>query len=547
MKKIIIFSLLACGAYNAMAQETYESAAIATEDLNGTARYVGMGGAMEALGADISTIGTNPAGIGMFRSSWAGGTLGVVSQPKQDGLANSGKTAMSFDQLGFVVSTQYSSSSFVNVGFNYKKSRNFNQVIAATGGLNHASQNKSAYLKFLRENVVKGGYYPDLGKDGYVYGYENENSDYVANNYSVSDYLLYNSFITVGDCDYFCYNEAAGFDFNRKQKGYIGEYSINLSGNSKNRFYWGLTAGIHDVHYDGTSEYTERLLDWEDHAIGTLTMLDNRKITGQGYDIKGGVIIRPIEDSPFRFGVSVASPTWYKLKSSNTTVFLNDTRSYDDGSLVGYDSSNEMSESHEYKMNTPWKFGLSLGHTVGRTCALGVSYEFADYSSIDNRQITNSYYDDYYGSYRDDSRSDDVMNRHTEESLKGVHTLKVGMEYKLAPELAVRLGYNYVSPMYKTNAVRDLTIDSPGVFYSSTTDYTNWKDTQRVTVGLGYTMDNVTVDLAYVYNTQKGDFYPFQSGSAYDSENNYTEVNKVAPTSVKNDRHQFLMTIGVRL
>ena len=37
-------------------QETYEGAEIATEDLNGTARYVGMGGAMDALGADISTI-----------------------------------------------------------------------------------------------------------------------------------------------------------------------------------------------------------------------------------------------------------------------------------------------------------------------------------------------------------------------------------------------------------------------------------------------------------------------------------------------------------
>ena len=43
------------------AQETYENANLATQDLNGTARYVGMGGAMDALGADISTIGTNPA------------------------------------------------------------------------------------------------------------------------------------------------------------------------------------------------------------------------------------------------------------------------------------------------------------------------------------------------------------------------------------------------------------------------------------------------------------------------------------------------------
>lgn len=41
------------------AQETYENAKLMKGDLNGTARYVGMGGAMEALGADISTISTN--------------------------------------------------------------------------------------------------------------------------------------------------------------------------------------------------------------------------------------------------------------------------------------------------------------------------------------------------------------------------------------------------------------------------------------------------------------------------------------------------------
>lgn len=87
----------------AMAQETYESANIATQDLNGTARYVGMGGAMEALGADISTINSNPAGIGLFRKSSVSMSLGP-SFVKGD-CANASdllyiknsKTPMSFD------------------------------------------------------------------------------------------------------------------------------------------------------------------------------------------------------------------------------------------------------------------------------------------------------------------------------------------------------------------------------------------------------------------------------------------------------------------
>ena len=79
MKKILTLAL-GFTALAANAQETYESAQLATQDLNGTAKYIGMGGAMEALGADISTMSTNPAGIGLMRHSTASVSFGLVSQ-----------------------------------------------------------------------------------------------------------------------------------------------------------------------------------------------------------------------------------------------------------------------------------------------------------------------------------------------------------------------------------------------------------------------------------------------------------------------------------
>ena len=57
--RYFLFATALMIAMSANAQETYENAKLVGEDLNGTARYVGMGGAMEALGADVSTIGTN--------------------------------------------------------------------------------------------------------------------------------------------------------------------------------------------------------------------------------------------------------------------------------------------------------------------------------------------------------------------------------------------------------------------------------------------------------------------------------------------------------
>ena len=61
-----LYFLLAAGLISsaAVAQNQYDALKLMNNDLNGTARFVGMGGAMSALGADISTIGTNPAGIG---------------------------------------------------------------------------------------------------------------------------------------------------------------------------------------------------------------------------------------------------------------------------------------------------------------------------------------------------------------------------------------------------------------------------------------------------------------------------------------------------
>ena len=114
MKKLLTIVAFAIAALPLAAQETYENAKIISEDLNGTARYVGMGGAMEALGADISTIGTNPAGIGLFRRSNISLSVGLVSQQDVDNVLGANKTNVSFDQAGFVWASRSDRSSFIN-------------------------------------------------------------------------------------------------------------------------------------------------------------------------------------------------------------------------------------------------------------------------------------------------------------------------------------------------------------------------------------------------------------------------------------------------
>jgi hypothetical protein len=124
------------------------------------------------------------------------------------------------------------------------------------------------------------------------------------------DNLYYNTFI-ISDVDpqtnscVVGWNPASDFLMNRANTGYIGEYDINISGSINNRVYLGLTVGIHDVHYKGVSDYSENLLDANGPA-GIVTVSDERNITGTGFDVKAGIIFRPVETSPFRIGLSIA-------------------------------------------------------------------------------------------------------------------------------------------------------------------------------------------------------------------------------------------------
>ena len=152
--RLLYLASLALLAMPAAAQETYENTKLIDNDLNGTARYVGMGGAMEALGADISTISTNPAGVGLFRKSKVDGSLSITSQEKYKSFGNASKTALSFDQLGIVYSMKQDRNSYLNFGFNYHKSRNFNSILSAADALNNASQNKLSYQKAKNEVFI---------------------------------------------------------------------------------------------------------------------------------------------------------------------------------------------------------------------------------------------------------------------------------------------------------------------------------------------------------------------------------------------------------
>lgn len=523
------------------AQETYENANLTSTDLNGTARYVGMGGAMEALGADVSTIGSNPAGIGLFRRSQLSVSGGLLMQSNGKEYGDGKKTNASFDQIGFVYTTRASRGSNLNFGFNYTKGKNLDFLLNASGKLGNGSQNNQSYLKHVLGSENYGGFDVRKKDDAYI-GFASPQANFVSWTWNQLDYLYFNTLLpdatTAGKFNNYL---ADSYTFDKASTGYVGNYDFNISGSIQDQFYLGLTFGLKDVHYDSESRYNERL----SNGLGDVSVLDIRRITGTGFDITAGIIVRPIASSPFRIGAYVKTPTWYDLTTSNVTRIDRNTNT------SGKNDWGKVPNSYDYKLWTPWKFGLSLGHTVGNYLALGLTYEFEDHSTLDSRINDGGYYNDYYGTYYETSSADKSMNKHTKQALKGVSTLKMGAEYKPTSNLALRLGYNYISPKYNKDAQKDPTIVSPGSAYSSSTDFVNWDSTNRFTFGIGYQINKFNVDLAYQYSMQKGTFYPFSTMnfSIHDTAtgNTTSYSNQAVGAKVDNNRGQLLLTVGYRL
>ena len=531
MKKILTAALLLT-SLGISAQETYQNAELATKDLNGDARYVGMGGAMEALGANMSAATENPAALGLFRRGAASLTMGVSSHKPIGNLSADGKTVVNLDQVGFVIATKTGYDSYMNFGINYHKSTDFNQILSvASRGLE--------YGKFTDTdedgNVVK-----EFAATGSQHGITFEKGSEAGPHGTHSTYSqvdeIYQGMFGYPGLNYLDIVMSSGDNYlDRERRGYIGNFDFTLSGNHQNRIYWGAAATISTVHYKNNTFYSEKLI-YDGTPCNGITIDDFHEIKGTGFNLKGGVIFRPVEASPFRIGLSVETPTWYDLSSYSSTygeskVYVKD--------LIGPSKSNTMCD-YDFEISTPWKFGLSAGTTIGKNIAIGATYNYSDYSSIKSKIKDGGSYDWWTDTYYTSSHKDEQMNQHTSTTLKGVSTFKIGAECRVIPEVAVRLGYNYVSPMYKKEGARNMFLDSPGTETSSTTDFTNWESTNRFTCGIGFNIDNFSVDLAYQYNTTKGTYLPYQN--CYDSEL-ACYVTPSQAVSMTSDRHQVLCSL----
>ncbi len=518
------------------AQTVYDITPIMKNELNGTARFVGMGGAMGALGGDLSVMGTNPAGIGIYRSSDVAMSMSfndVASKGVFNGTtAKENRSRLAFDQIGLVYSNKIGNNTslrFLNFGFNYRKLNNFNKRFAMEGNMDGASQTGYMAYQTAQAGATFDSFANMIGLPANEEwkAYENEDFGWLSvmggrtglvdaaeeedNQGKFTNFYGWNG-------DYASYYS--------QTKGGVNVFDFNLSFNVQDRYYFGLTVGAYDVNYSRYSVYGEDLYrEGNSGELGASYSYEHWYDTeGSGMDLKLGFIFRPSEYSPLRLGLAIHTPTWYRLTESYSARLRTQ---YDMEGANGIEPYNAETDSYDgwggnvvndYELTTPWRFNLSAGYTIGSNVALGAEYEYADYSSAKLKNI-----DGYEDSYMT------TQNSYIKEDLKGVHTLRLGVEAKLAPEISLRAGYNYNSAMYNKEAYKEL---SP---YTTRTDtqYANELDSHTLTLGFGYKYKNFYTDAAYLFNTQKADFYSYDDAS-------------LPAVKVTDEKSRVQLTLGIR-
>ena len=514
MKRIILSICALCIVHYALSQGLMDVSRMANTDIMGTARYMSMAGSMGALGGDPSAVLDNPAALGIYRSSELSFTLNATpSVTRSVSSTNASKANdffFNFNQLSYVVSSQtgkdegYVSSNF---SFTYNRLKDFHRQtsVSATGTPSMTNMiadfSSGFYPSEIHEDNLYAPYMSILGYQGYLMDPMNPDSLY----YTPYDY------------------EANRMAYKGEESGRIEEYNFSYAANIGHYLYIGAGLGMQTLNYQLIS-YSGEMYD--NGASATLKNVFNS--SGMGWNLRIGFIARPV--SWMRIGASFQSPTWYSLSDSYYAKITGEGTSAD-YSLVEYSTPTSRSS---YGFNSPLKAQASVGFVLGKVALVNVDYLYTHNAGMKLKGEASDY---LFAEPEFVYENNEIKNY----SLS-THTIKAGVEFRIASQFSFRAGAAYRTPNLATNVTRTL-LDN-----TTRTDMEVFVDRGMLYAsgGFGYRYNGFGIDVTYAYSQQNQAFSPFQQGAELLG-NGYYGVANPQPQShlanIKTVRHNAVLTI----
>jgi hypothetical protein len=471
MKRLLIIMLF-ISTFPALFSQTSSDALRYSRILyGGSARFQGLGGAFGAVGADFSSIATNPAGLGLFTSfefslspsiRMANSNSNFNMETNRDNKFNGG-----MGDLGLVfhmAGNDKSGSGFkgFNVAFGMNRQNDFNNRIFMEG-TNNKSSLLTQYVNTL--NNTPGGVTPQELNDQYPFDIA----------------LAFNTYlIDTANNKYFNDAPKGGVIQSKllTTEGSINEFDFAFGANYNDRLYIGATIGIPVIRYFEHSQYREIKNDTAIHYFKTMTYNQELETHGTGINLKVGLIYRPA--NWIRIGAAIHTPTYYgNMRDSWDSDMTGEL-------TFGTYSSSSPIGSFDYQLTTPFRAIGSIAFIIGKFGLISGEYEYVNYSQASFAASNTSYSD---------------VNTEIRNKYKTPLNLRFGTEWRIQNFL-LRGGFGYYGSPYQSGI--------------------NTSELVVASLGWGYRVKHFFFDMTYQWSQTKEDYYFYDPTLVDPSQNQVT-------------------------
>ncbi len=474
MKRIVILSVALAISQFSFGQNDLDAYRYSTNIYTGSARFAGMAGSFGALGGDFSVASTNPAGLGIYRSSDFSFTPSLNFNKTASSYlgANSDENrfAIGISSIGLVSTFKNPSQSgengvvSFNFGVGYNKLRDFNANQITTGNNDHWSIiDQFAHNANNDQNL-------SASNPGDLTFIDGGPSPF--NNNSWETVMAWNNFMIDTAGNQFIPLITGTVMQNRSvvSRGSLGEYVLSFAGNVAEKFFFGGTLGIQDLYYKYTSTYTEDGEVGNFYGFNDMSYTQNFETIGSGFNLKLGMIYKPIQQ--IRFGVAFHTPTFFNLRDKYSYSMTSSYPPY-------HNDVDSPSGEFDYSLVTPYRFIGSVGGLLLDKIAYNVEYELVDYTVMRLRDGGNGY--DFQGE-----------NKQISSVYSSSSNFRGGLEYRQGA-VFLRGGYAYYGSPIKSGYLNDksnIQVFAAGVGIRTGTFYTDFAFNKSVSSDEYYLVGN---------------------------------------------------------
>jgi hypothetical protein len=465
-----------------------------------------IGGALTALGGDLSSVLVNPAGLGMFKTSEIVLSPGFMfNNNKSTYLGTTEKESKSAFNLGtsgmilaFPENREREGS--WTLGVSVGRTANFNNRVVSNG-LNNISSFSEQYLEELvADNVID----PNVAARDYPYGSS----------------LAINTFLVEPDLD--ANGDALGYySLATPQTGVMqntetvtsgGITTLGIGGSLNSNFIMiGGSLNLDFLNYERNATYIESDNTSDgNNNFKSFTVNDYLRTEGEGVNFKVGLIVKPIEQ--LRIGLAFHTPTWYNMTDIYSTRITTDLEGYADPGTLTQSSEDLVGGpgNFQYDFANPWRWSAGVAYVIREVKDvakqkgfISADVEFVNYGKGEFQDSE---------SFSADPFAD--VNAVISSEYQNAVNVRVGGELKFNT-LMVRGGFGYFA-----NPYTDPELDGTRI---------------NISGGLGYRNKGKFVDLTYVHQIVNDGYYPYR-----------LQDNFFAPAALSGGVGNLMLTVGFK-